>query len=110
MLKVGIIGASGYTGYELIKLLKKHTKVELKILNSQSYEGKKVTDLYPEFSGDETFTNYSIDEINSMNLDCIFLAVPHTTAHSLVPQFKVKKIIDLSADYRFKKTEEYEKV
>ena len=110
MKQVGIIGASGYTGYELIKLLKKHPKVELKALNSRSYNGKKVKELYSDFDGEEEFTDYSIDEIDDMKLDCIFLAVPHTTAFTLVPKLKCKKIIDLSADYRFKDIAKYNSV
>ena len=76
MKQIGIIGASGYTGYELIKILKKHSKVELKVLNSKSYVGKKVKELYPDFNSEDVYTNYSIDEINKMKLDCVFLAVP----------------------------------
>lgn len=110
MLKVGVIGASGYTGYELVKLLKKHPKVELKVLNSQSYAGKKVKEIYPDFNSDDKFTNHPVDEINKMKLDCIFLAVPHTKAFGIVPKLKCKKIIDLSADYRFKKIGKYEEV
>jgi len=110
MKSIGIIGASGYTGYELVKLLKKHPLVELKVLNSKSYNGKKVNSLYTDYSGDESFTDYSVDEINSMKLDCVFLCVPHTKAFLLVPKLKCKKIVDLSADYRFKKKEKYEEV
>ena len=66
MKKIGIIGASGYTGYELIKILKKHPEAELIVLNSKSYEGKKVRGLYPDFDGEETFTDYSVDEINKI--------------------------------------------
>ncbi len=110
MKKTGIIGASGYTGYELINILKKHPQVELKVLNSKSYEGKKVKELYPDFDGEETFTNYYVEEINNMKLDCVFLAVPHKTAFETLPKLKCKKIIDLSADYRFKKIEKYEEV
>ncbi len=110
MKKVGIIGASGYTGYELIKLLKKHPEVELKVLNSKSYNGKKVKELYSDFDGDEEYTAYSIDEINKMKLGCVFLAVPHTKAFEILPKLKCKKIIDLSADYRFKKVSKYESV
>jgi len=110
MKNVGIIGASGYTGYELIKLLKKHPEAELKVLNSKSYAGKKVSGLYPDFDGDESFTIYSVDEINKMKLDCLFLSIPHTKAFEIVPKLKCKKIIDLSADYRFKKTQKYEEV
>ncbi|MDP7244658.1 MAG: N-acetyl-gamma-glutamyl-phosphate reductase [Flavobacteriales bacterium] len=110
MKQIGIIGASGYTGYELIKILKKHSKVELKVLNSKSYVGKKVKELYPDFNSEDVYTNYSIDEINKMKLDCVFLAVPHTTAFEILPKLKSKKIIDLSADYRFKKIQKYEEV
>jgi len=110
MKNVGIIGASGYTGYELIKILLKHKEIELKVLNSQNYEGKQVKELYPDFNEDLKFTNYSVDEINKMKLDCIFLAVPHTTAFELTPKLNCKKIIDLSADYRFKKIKKYEEV
>lgn len=110
MKQVGIIGASGYTGYELIKLLKKHPGVEVKVLNSQSYAGKKIKELYKEFDSEEEFTNYSVDEINSMKLDCVFLALPHTKATEYAPKLKCKKIIDLSADYRFKKVNDYEKI
>jgi len=110
MKQIGIIGASGYTGYELIKLLKKHPDVEIKVLNSQSYAGKKVKGLYKQFDGEEEFTDYSVDEINTMKLDCVFLALPHTKATEYAPKLKCKKIIDLSADYRFKKIGKYEEV
>ncbi|MCK5282222.1 MAG: N-acetyl-gamma-glutamyl-phosphate reductase [Nanoarchaeota archaeon] len=109
MHKAGIIGASGYTGYELIKILSKHLKVKLVVLNSKNYAGKKVKELYPDFDEDLEFTDYPIEEINDMNLDAVFLAVPHTTAMEIVPKLKCK-IIDLSADYRFKNVKEYEKV
>src|SRR3989338_2020535 len=106
--KVGIIGASGYTGYELIKILKKHPGVELTVLNSQTYAGKTVKSLYPDFlDSGLKFTNVPIEEIN--NLDLVFLAVPHKTAMETVPKLKCK-VVDLSADYRFKKKEIYEKV
>lgn len=111
MKQVGIIGASGYTGYELIKILLKHKEVELKVLNSQSYAGQTVKSLYQDFGNAELkFTGCSVDEINGMELDCIFLALPHTKATEIVPKLKCKKIIDLSADYRFKKVEKYEEV
>ncbi len=111
MKQVGIMGASGYTGYELIKILLKHKEVELKVLNSQSYAGQTVKSLYQDFGNAELkFTGCSVDEINGMELDCIFLALPHTKATEIVPKLKCKKIIDLSADYRFKKVEKYEEV
>ena len=111
MKKVGIIGASGYTGFELVKLLTEHSKVDLMVLNSRSYAGKPVKELYPYFDKDIKFTGYSIDEINSLKLDLLFLALPHGESMKIVPQLKGRmKIVDLGADYRLKKFEKFEEV
>jgi N-acetyl-gamma-glutamyl-phosphate reductase len=107
MKKIGIIGASGYTGYELIKILKKHPKVDLVALNSKSYTGQTVKSLYPDFFDPGLkFTDVPLEELNK--LDLVFLAVPHKAALEIVPKLKCKAV-DLSADYRFKKAETYEK-
>ena len=107
-IKAGIIGASGYAGYELIKILTKHSKVDLKVLNSRTYAGKTVKSIYPDFLDKELkFTNAPIEEIS--NLDVVFLTVPNGTAMEIVPKLKCK-VIDLSADYRFENTGVYEKV
>ena len=107
-IAAGIIGASGYAGYELIKLLKKHPKVELKALNSRTYANKTVKSAYKDFKDSKLkFTNAPLNEINK--IDVVFLAVPNTVAMSLVPKLKCK-VIDLGADYRFKDSKIYEKV
>jgi len=112
MIRVGIIGATGITGMELTKLLGKHNDVHIKLLNSTSSEGKKVSDIFPDMEGDirdETYHNLSDVQINGLGLDVVFLCVPHKTAMERVAWLK-PKVIDLSADYRFKDIEEYEKV
>ena len=107
---VGIIGASGYTGFELIKILSKHKGVTLKVLNSRSFSGQSVSSLYPEFEDASLkFTDLSLEEINEMHLDALFTATPNGTAMGIVPKINAK-VIDLSADYRFKDRKEYEKV
>lgn len=108
MIKAAIIGASGYAGYELIKILSKHPKVDLKILNSRTNAGKKVKSVYGDFSDSKlAFTDASFDEINKT--DVVFLAMPHGEALGMVPKLK-PKVIDLGPDYRFKDTKAYEKV
>ncbi len=97
---VGIIGASGYTGRELIRILSAHPRVELKVLNSSTYGGKKVSEVFPEAKKHLLFTNYSLGEIDSMSLEVVFLAVPHGVAHGIVSRLKCK-VVDLSPDYRF---------
>jgi N-acetyl-gamma-glutamyl-phosphate reductase len=107
-IKAGIIGASGYAGYELIKILKKHPKVDLKILNSRTYANKTVKSVYKEFKDPKLkFTDASLIEINM--LDIVFLAVPNTVAMALVPKLKCK-VIDLGADYRFSNKKTFERV
>lgn len=111
MKKIGILGASGYTGHELLKLLKKHPGVEVIILNSRSYEGQKVSSLYPDFKGEETYTNYSFDQINELQPDLVFSALPHRVSMDSIAKLDDSiKVVDLSADYRFKNTEKYEEV
>src|SRR5258706_13716849 len=110
MKKIGIIGSSGYTGREIVRILLKHPGIEIKVLNSETYNGQSLFSLYPEKIFEKlVFTNYSISEINEMNLDLIFLATPNGEAMKIVPKLKCK-VIDLSADYRFKDREIYEKV
>ena len=109
--RIGIIGASGYTGHELLKLLKKHKEIEIVALNSRSYEGRRVKDLYHGFEGDEAYTNYSVEEINSLKPHLVFLALPNGQSMEYAKNLDKRiKIIDLSADYRFKDLSKYEKV
>jgi len=110
--KVGIIGASGYAGFELLELLEKHGGVEVKVKNAHSHAGVKISELYPEYGGkNEVFSNYSVEEINSMDLDLVFLSLPAGMAAEIVPKLNSKtKIIDLSADYRFYDLKVFEKI
>ncbi|MBI3034220.1 N-acetyl-gamma-glutamyl-phosphate reductase [Candidatus Woesearchaeota archaeon] len=98
MIKAAIIGASGYTGFELIKILSRHNKVEIVAANSESKYGKKVSDIYPEYDCDISFTNYGMDKINKI-ADIVFLAVREGMAKKIVPKVTAR-IIDLSPDYR----------
>ena len=106
-IKAGILGASGYAGYELIKILSKHPKVALAVLNSKSHAGKTVKSVYNDFFDSKLkFTNVDLKDLNS--LDVVFLAVPNGTAMQIAPKLKCK-VIDLSADYRYQNKPVYEK-
>lgn len=112
MRSVGIIGASGYTGHELLKILKKHPSVELKVLNSRTYINQKVSSLYSDFEDDEVYTGYSLEQINELGLDLVFLALPHAASMDAIQALDTTstRLIDLSADYRFQDSAVYEKV
>src|SRR5437870_1363067 len=111
MKRVGILGATGYTGHELLKLLKKHPGVELVVLNSRRFAGQMVSSLYSDYEGHEEYTGYSLEEINELKPDLIFSALPHKVSMDAVKQLDDSiKVIDLSADYRFKDVKTYEQV
>lgn len=109
--KIGIIGASGYTGHELLKILKNHPLVSVEAINSRSFARQKVSSLYKDFSGDEVYTGLSYKDINALKLDLIFLALPHGLSMDVVSELDDDtRIIDLSADFRFEDPLVYEEV
>jgi N-acetyl-gamma-glutamyl-phosphate reductase len=109
-LKVSIIGATGYTGKELVKILMNHQKVELIHLISSSYVGKNIAEIFPEFLNklDKKLINLDLDVV-SQDSDTVFTALPHTVSMEVVPELLKKrvKVIDLSADYRLKNSTVY---
>ena len=104
-LKISIIGATGYTGKELVKILINHPKVELVYLTSSTYTGKNIAEIFPEFLNklDKKLTKLNLNVV-SQNSDLVFTALPHTVSMDVVPELLKKgvKVIDLSADYRIK--------
>ena len=111
MIKAGIIGATGYAGQELIRLLYNHTKVEIIHLSSRSYAGKKLSEVYPNFTGILDIELAGMDA-QQMADDCdvVFFALPHgLTAGQISEELLEKtKIIDIGADFRLKDKDVYE--
>ncbi|MGZ4920827.1 MAG: N-acetyl-gamma-glutamyl-phosphate reductase [Halobacteriota archaeon] len=102
MIRVGIIGGSGYTGSELLRLLVQHPKAEVVVVTSRALEGVAVADVHRHLKGfyDLQFTNVDAKTV-ARQTDVVFLAVPHGAAMGLVPDLiDTVKVIDLSADYR----------
>lgn len=113
MINVGIAGASGYTGIELVKLISNHPETNLCAITSNSYQGKSLTDIFPSMRGFENLICEALD-IKSIakKVDVMFLALPHKVSMNYVPallEHKIK-VIDLSADYRFTDKNTYESV
>ena len=112
MIKAGIIGGAGYTGLELVRLLLMHPEVEISVVTSRRYKGKKISDVNPHL---EPFIELEYEDIDTKEIadrsDIVFLAVPHGSAMDYVPQLRAReaRVIDLSADYRLKK-DEYERI
>jgi N-acetyl-gamma-glutamyl-phosphate reductase len=110
MLRVAIVGASGYTGIELIRLLSNHPKVEITAVTSEQSAGKSIASVFPSLSKvfEKTLEHISIEGI-AQKADLIFTALPHQKAMGVVPQFLKmgKRVIDLSADFRIKDAATY---
>lgn len=105
MLKVGIVGASGYTGAELLRLCAQHPDVEVVAATGDSQAGTLAASLYPSLAG--AYPNLVFEEFTRERfegLDVVFLGIPHEAALEIAPQLvdKVGCVIDLSAAYRLK--------
>ncbi|MGA9405873.1 MAG: N-acetyl-gamma-glutamyl-phosphate reductase [Bacteroidota bacterium] len=110
-MNVSIVGASGYSGAELIKILLKHRHVTIKSVYAHNSAGKRVDELYGMFRGqtDLVFERYSVGQ--AADSDLVFIALPSGEAMHVVPELlKAKKrIIDLGGDYRLKDINAYQK-
>ena len=112
MIRIGIVGASGYTGVELARLLCNCPDVKLTVATSRQYKGKKLTEVYPNLAG---MVDIVCEDLQSEELleraDLFFTAVPHQTAMAIVPDLLQadKKVVDLSADFRIHDASVYEK-
>jgi len=111
-LRVAIVGASGYTGVELLRIMKLHPAVEVTVVTSRQNQGTPVEELFPSLHGyaDLKFTAPDVGEI-CQSAEIVFTAVPHQTAMAVVPGFLEAglKVIDLSADFRIREQAVYEK-
>ncbi len=111
MIKAGIIGATGYAGSELVRILTSHPQVELVSLTSQSYAGKAYSEVYESY---RHIPSYICEEEDMEKLadicDVIFMALPHGVASKKVTEDVLKKckIIDLGADFRLQDIDTYE--
>ncbi|MBE9117473.1 N-acetyl-gamma-glutamyl-phosphate reductase [Lusitaniella coriacea LEGE 07157] len=109
-VKVGIIGASGYGGVQLVRLLHDHPKVELVYIGGDSSAGKSYSDLYPHIGHlvDLTVEKIDLDAIAD-RCEVVFLGLPNGLACDMAPTLIEKgcKVLDLSADYRFENLETY---
>jgi N-acetyl-gamma-glutamyl-phosphate reductase len=103
MLKIAIVGASGYTGLELIRILHCHPEVAVTCLTSEQSAGKRISDIFPTLRGRCDVVLENLEPLRvAEKTDIIFTALPHKAAMEVVPTFLKlgKKVIDLSADYR----------
>mgnify|MGYP002716449370 CR=1 FL=1 len=111
MISVGIVGGTGYTGVELLRLLLRHSQVQVSILTSRTEAGKRVADMFPSLRGhtDLEFSDLDLDQLKKC--DVIFFATPHGVAMQHAEELIAAgtKVIDLAADFRLQNLEQFEK-
>lgn len=111
MISVGIVGGTGYTGVELLRILLRHPKAQVRVLTSRTEAGKPVADMFPNLRGhtDLQFSDLNIDALKEC--DVVFFATPHGVAmqHAKDLIAAGTKVIDLAADFRLQNLEQFEK-
>ena len=104
MIRVGIVGGTGYTGVELLRLLAAHGEAEVAVIPSRAEAGRRLDDLFPNLRGhyDLAFSEPDVQVLAAC--DIVFFATPHNVAMNLVPELLAAgaRVIDLSADYRLR--------
>ena len=111
--KIGVLGASGYTGAELLRLLIRHPRVEIVLLTADRRAGKVMADVFPQFAPYALPTLTAIDgtDWKVVGLDLAFCALPHGTTQTVIKDVMARarktKVVDLSADFRLSDTAAY---
>ncbi len=111
MIKAGVLGATGYAGIELVRLLCSHPEVSLELLGSKSFAGQKISDVYQSFRHvlDKECEEVSVER--AAGCDIVFTALPHGASKTVIPALIESglRVIDLSGDFRYDDAAVYEK-
>lgn len=111
MHRIAVVGASGYTGIELLRLLSQHPQVELTCVTSRQYAGQAVAQVFPSLQGSIDLVFEDVDSsVLADKADIVFTAVPHQTAMGMIPGLLESgcRVVDLSADFRISDAAVYE--
>lgn len=110
MIRVSVIGATGYTGAELLRLLSRHPEAEVVSAASRTFAGKGLKEIYSSFQQAKEISLMNPEELSDQQTDLVFLCLPHGESMKAVPKLLEAgvRVIDLSADFRYRSTKLYE--
>lgn len=111
-IKVGVLGASGYTGADLLRLAVRHPNIEITVLTANSHAGKPIEGVFPHLRGHGLPQLVTVDEADWTNVDAVFCGLPHGTTQQITSKVLKThphvKFIDMSADFRLRDGDTYE--
>ena len=109
-MKIGVVGASGYAGGELLRFLAGHPEFEAAVITAGSNAGEEITSVHPQLSQYAGRNFSQTDAANLVGLDLIFTALPHGESAKLINQLDPnQKVVDLGAHFRLKSSEQWKK-
>jgi N-acetyl-gamma-glutamyl-phosphate reductase len=109
-LRIGILGASGYTGAELLRLLARHPGVEIRLLTADRQAGKPIAEIFPHLGALDLPVTVKVDDADWSQVDLAFCCLPHGTTQEVIASLPSRlKVVDLSADFRLHDVESYAK-
>ncbi|MFO1074774.1 MAG: N-acetyl-gamma-glutamyl-phosphate reductase [Geminicoccaceae bacterium] len=107
-IRIGILGASGYTGAELLRLLGDHPRAEVRVLTAERQAGKAIGEVFPQLAIYDLPRLVKIDEVDFATLDLVFCCLPHATTQAVIKAMpRGPKVVDLSADFRLRDPDLY---
>jgi N-acetyl-gamma-glutamyl-phosphate reductase len=110
-IKIGVIGASGYTGADLLRLAARHPGIEISVLTANTHAGKTLAEVFPHLGFLGTWTLVKTEDADWNSCDAVFCGLPHGTAQDVISILPGNlKVVDMSADFRLKNAETYAKV
>jgi N-acetyl-gamma-glutamyl-phosphate reductase len=109
-IRIGIIGASGYTGADLVRLAARHPRMEIAVLTANTHAGKPIDAVFPHLGGLELPQLIKNEEADWSSIDAVFCGLPHATSQEVIAALpRHLKVIDMSADFRLRDATVYEK-
>jgi N-acetyl-gamma-glutamyl-phosphate reductase len=107
-INVGILGASGYTGADAVRLLAAHPNVEIKLLTGNAHAGKALAEIYPQFGGLSMPNLVKAEDADWSDIDAVICGLPHSTAQDVIAKIPAQvRVIDMSADFRLRDAKTY---
>ncbi|KDO39907.1 hypothetical protein CISIN_1g015441mg [Citrus sinensis] len=108
-VRIGLLGASGYTGAEIVRLLANHPYFGIKLMTADRKAGQSIGSVFPHLISQDLPTMVAVKDADFSNVDAVFCCLPHGTTQEIIKGLpKSLKIVDLSADFRLRDVSEYE--